>query len=80
MATLAITLQGVCGGGGHLDIGVSVNAGSTRTIHVTADEIRSALDDEGREQMVASILKLYSIGKTKAQTRAGLLAGLTVVI
>ena len=80
MQTLTITLQGACAGGGHLDLGVSLNAGQVRTIHLTADEIKHALDDGGRDQLVAGLLRLYAVGKTRAQIRDGLQAGLEVAI
>ena len=80
MAVLTITLQGACGGGGHLALGVALDAGPVRIVRLTAAEVRNALDDEGKDQLIAGLLRLYSVGKTKSQVRTGLQAGLAVTI
>jgi len=80
MATLTITLESACGGGGHLDIGVRLDGGAKRIIALTRDDIETALDQEGRDAAVAALLKLYAVGKTRAQVRNALIAGVEVAI
>lgn len=80
MTTLSITLTSACSGGGHLELAVRVNAGPVRTIRTTADQVMAALDEDGRDDLVAGILRIYGLGKTRAQVRAGLTTGIEVVI
>lgn len=80
MAVLNITLEGACPSQGHIAVGVTVDAGPKRLFNLTVAEIQEPLREDDKEQVLAGILKLYALGKTKQQIRAGLQAGLEVVI
>lgn len=80
MATVVITLESVCAGGGHANISVSVNGVNKGTFPVLADDVLSPLPDADVPTVLAALVKLRMIGRTKAQVRSDLQAGLTVTV
>jgi len=80
MATVLLTLESVCAGGGHAQINVKVNGNDKGTFAVWADDVLSQLPDEDIPLVLAALIKLRTIGRTKAQVRNDLQAGLTVTV
>lgn len=80
MATVVITLNSVCGGGGHANISVTVNGVDKGDFVVWADDILSDITDDEIETFLKLVVRAHKIGKTKAQVRSNLQAGLTVAI
>jgi hypothetical protein len=78
MATVVLTLESVCAGGGHANISVTVNGVARGTFAVLADDVLSPLADEDVPIVLAALLKLGMIGRTKAQMRGVLQAGYQV--
>jgi hypothetical protein len=80
MATVTLTLESICAGGAHAHISVVVNGVNKGEFAVDGNAIMEPLPDDGVESAIAAIMKLYRIGKTKAQVRAALEAGLVVTV
>jgi hypothetical protein len=79
MATVNITFISVCDGGDHLQIGVQVGLGQTRTFSYTVDELRGAIPLEDIRNAALLLMRLHCGGMTKAQARTELQAGIQVV-
>lgn len=80
---IAYSFGGVCAGGGHVTINVSVNGGEAKPFVYTTDELReplNALSGEDRERLALLILKVHFAGMTRAQMRSEIQAGVTVTI
>lgn len=80
MATVLLTLESVCAGGGHAQINVKVNGNDKGAFPVFADDVLTQLPDEDVPIILAALIKLRMIGRTKAQVRNDLQAGLTVTV
>jgi len=80
MASVTIQLVSVCPGGGHVILNANVNGVDKGNFNVTAEEILAPFPDEDVERFIAALIKLRLIGRTKAQVRADLQAGLTVTV
>lgn len=80
MTTLNITLNSICSGGGHMTLAVSVDGGAIKLINMDTESVILPVSADDVEIVLAGILKLYAKGKTKAQIRTGLTAGLVVTI
>lgn len=80
MATIVLTLASVCAGGGHANISVTVNGVNKGSFAVATDDVLSPLPDADVPIVLAALVKLRMIGRTKAQVRNDLLAGLTVTV
>lgn len=80
MATVSVSLNGACGGGGHLSLNVAVNGGVSQPIAYTADEILQAQPSDLVHDFVLAVLRLHCAGMTRPQARAAIQAGFTVTI
>lgn len=80
MATVAISFASACAGGGHLGLGVQVNAGAVQVVPYTVDEILTAEPSDLIHDFVLGVLRLHCAGMTRAQARAAIQAGFTVTI
>jgi hypothetical protein len=85
MATINYQLVGVCTGGGHAAVDVTLNGGATRRVVYTSDEIRAPLNQltaDEREALALLILKVHFAGMTRVQMRNALEApgGVTVTV
>ncbi len=76
MATITTTLTAICAGGDHLTFSIT----GAKTLAVAADfaEINSPITDEEAVAFVKVIAKLCKSGKTMAQAKTALQAGITV--
>lgn len=81
MATVVLTLEASCSSGGHARIGVTVNGVDKGDYWITvADVLDNPLPDDALETTILALLKLHKIGKTNAQVRNNLLAGLSITV
>ena len=80
MATIAFTLDHVCGGGEHVAVIVQKDGGPTRSYEYTATDMIDPLTEEQIADMALVLLRLRMQGKTRLQTRNDLQAGFTVTI
>lgn len=80
MATLTLTLLDTCGGGGHLTLNVQINANDKGNLYVGTADVLGEFSDDEIDAVVKGVLRLHKIGKTLAQVRSDLLAGLTVTL
>lgn len=75
---LVISITDVCGGGNHATLTAEFNSVKRAEVVYLVDELMAAPTDKEIEITMRVLVKLYSIGKTKAQTRNGLEAGWTI--
>lgn len=80
MATLTLTATRICSGGNHYTIRLDVN-GAERLSHTyEIDDLIAAVSDVDAEQVIATLIRLHKIGRTNAQVRTDLLAGLNITV
>lgn len=75
---LTLRITEVCAGGEHVTVTVTGDASMTARLSVA--EIREPLSAEDKETFVRVLLRAYAQGKTKAQVKAGLQAGVVVTL
>lgn len=80
MATMKLTLTHVCAGGEHAEIAVEVNGQSRGTYAVRVSDVTGTFADDEIETFLAGVIRLHKVGKTLAQVRNDLQAGLTVTL
>lgn len=79
MASVTFQLQSVCGGGDHATITLTKGA-QTRNVTMSVSDLRSAVTQDDIDGFAKVALKLLSEGKTLAQFKSALQAGVTVTI
>ena len=78
MAAVTITLTGVCSGGGHADFAVTGDI--SRDIHVELFEINEPVSLEDVQAFLKVITKLAKMGRTNAQAKAVMQAGINITV
>jgi len=79
MASITITWASACASNTHIQLNITGDRTGTIRLHV--DEVfQQPVDNEALIEFLKQYLKIWSLGKTKAQMRTLLLAGLTVTI
>lgn len=78
MASVTLTLTGACSGGGHLTLAMTGDVSGSEVYDVS--EIRDLVNSVGRVELASAILRLAQVGRTNAQLRTLLQAGITVTI
>ncbi len=76
MASITTTLIAICAGGDHLTF--SITGAKTLTVSADFAEMNSPITDEEAVAFVKVIAKLCKSGKTIAQTKTALQAGIVV--
>jgi len=76
MAAVTVTLTGICAGGNHLTFGVTGDV--TATIHAVTADMIGAITDEDKTIFVKVLAKLAKIGRTNAQAKTALQAGIAI--
>jgi hypothetical protein len=83
MATLGFQYVSNCAGGGHVEIDGSFNAGPPKRFVYTTDELRqplNALTPDEMAQFSLTLLKIHFAGRTRAEMKTELQAGVTVTV
>jgi len=80
MATVTLTATNICSGGNHVTIRLDVNSVERATKTYLIDELAAALDEIDADDVIRTLIRLHKIGKTNAQVRDDLLAGLTITV
>jgi len=80
VANVNISLVHACAGGSHIRINGNVNGGANNTLDSTVADLKAPLTDREIDIFMRVLVKLYTIGKTNNQIKAGLQAGFTVTI
>lgn len=80
MATVQVSLNQICAGGGHVHFNFAVNGGSPRSLILDTDDILAPIAEDDIKSAALVILKLRMRGKTRQQARSDLEAGFTVTI
>lgn len=80
MATLTLTATRICSGGNHVTIRVDVNAVEQATQTFLIDELVDAVQAVDVEAAIVTLIRLHKIGRTNAQVRNDLLAGLDIIV
>ena len=78
MTDITITLDNVCAGGTHARLKASVNGGAERAFVVDVDDLKAEPDEQDIIKALLTLLRLSQRGKTRAQARSALQAGVTV--
>lgn len=77
MTTIAITLESVCAGGNHIDVGVTVDGGPKRILHMEYSQMVSVYDDADAAVAVRVLLSLAARG---GDLQAALVDGVEVTV
>jgi len=80
MTTIILTAVDICPGGEHIDINIQFNGVDKGNRQVTVTEVLADFDEYDINGFIKSTIRAYKVGKTNAQVKAGLLAGITVTI
>lgn len=80
MATLVLTTVSTCAGGQHVVLSATINGVDKGNQNVVADDVLAAFDDEEIAAFIKGVIRLHKLGKTNAQVKADLAAGLTVTL
>jgi len=80
MATVTLTALAICGGGDHVRLRLDVNGVERLTKTFKVPELVDTLDDTDTLDIVRTLVRLHKIGKTNAQVKTDLLAGLTITV
>lgn len=78
MAVFEIKALGVCSGGDHVRLQVSVNSTPRATADVEVDQILKNFSTEEAEIVALMLARMVAVGKTKALTKTALQAGVAV--
>ena len=80
MAVIQIQATATCAGGEHVTIQARLDGGTPQTTIFTVDQMTQALTAEDVASTVLPLIQLHARGKTVAQLRADLLAGISVTV
>lgn len=80
MSTLTITLDHVCTGGDHLTPGLVLDGQTKRSVNVMRPEVLAPLSEQEIVAAMKALIRLHARGKTNAQVRNNLQAGIVVTI
>ena len=80
MATVYLKLVSVCDGGEHVKLQVKLDDVNKGTYYVSGSQVLNAFTEEQIPEGIATLISLRMIGRTKAEVRADLQAGLTITI
>jgi hypothetical protein len=78
MASVTITLTSVCPGGGHLRFAIS--GAASGSIHSMLTDLTDAVTEPEVEAFIKVVSKLARSGRTLAQAKTLLQAGVTVTV
>lgn len=80
MASIAITFQSVCAGGCHLFVGASIDGGATQNLRLDRNDLLTQLTAAEAPDILTNLLRIHMRGKTPAQAKADLQAGITMTV
>jgi len=80
MAVVQIQATATCTGGEHVTVQARLDAGSPQTTIFTVAEMTEVLTAEDVAATVLPLIQLHARGKSVAQLRADLLAGISVTV
>ena len=78
MSTITVRLASICSGGGHLNFTVTGAATLTETLDLSV--LTDPLSEAEKDAFLKVICKLAKNGRTLAQARTLLQAGVTVIV
>lgn len=80
MATITLTATRICSGGDHVTMELKVDGVVRATRTYLIGELVDAVNDVEAESIIPTLIRLHKIGKTNAQVRANVLAGINIVV
>ena len=80
MAVVQIQATATCAGGEHVSIQARLDGGAPQTTVFTVAQMTEVLTAEDVAAVVLPLIQLHGRGKTVAQLRADLLAGISVTV
>lgn len=78
MASITVTLTGICAGGNHVTL--SITGDRTATLRGDVDQLKDALTEEDVLGFAKVVTRMARQGKTLAQWRTAMQAGVTVTV
>lgn len=80
MAVIEIKATATCAGGEHVTIAARLDGGAPQATIFTVAQMTQVLTVEDVARVVLPLIQLHARGKTVAQLRTDLLAGITVTV
>lgn len=80
MATVTLTTTRICSGGNHFTIELSVDGVVRATKTYEGTDLVDAVSDVDAEDVIPVLIRMHKLGKTNAQVRTALLAGITITV
>ena len=80
MATINLQVTNECAGGGNWTVSIDLDGGSPRIFRLNRAEISDAIEDKEMEAFATVLMRAYKTGRTGAQARSGLMAGIAVIV
>lgn len=76
MASITVTATSVCSGGEHITM--TITGAKSGTVRIDASNLSAPITDDDVEAFVKILCRLCKAGKTVAQTKSAMTAGITV--
>lgn len=70
MTTINLSFESVCSGGGHASFGLAVNGGAKSIVNVDVAAVLAPLDEDEKKRIITDLIRIHSIGRSKAQVLA----------
>lgn len=80
MATITISLGGICSGGNHVTVNASVDGGGSAAFNYLVDDLRENISADDMKDALSTILRFRFKGKTLNQAKQDLQAGFSITI
>lgn len=80
MAVVQIQATGTCAGGEHVTISARLDGGTPQVTVFTVEQMTQALSADDVARVILPLIQLHARGKTTAQLRTDLLAGISVTV
>jgi hypothetical protein len=80
MASVSVTFVSACDGGCHVQVLASIDGGQAQTVRLNRDDVLTPLAPIEAPDVINDILRVRWRGKTAAQMRADLQAGITMTV
>lgn len=77
MTTIAITLESVCSGGNHIDVGVTVGGGAKRILHMEHSQM---VGDYDENEALIAVKVLLNLAARGSDLQAALVEGIEVTV
>jgi hypothetical protein len=80
MAVFTLTITSICGSGNHANIRLDISGVPQATHAFHVDELTEPLDDGDSRRVIKMLSNLHKVGRTNAQVKNDLSAGLSLTL